>query len=379
MRRAYDAFGDAEFRARRSAMADAAAGGVAPGVVPTPMSAKHYRATHLRRKADDTGSTATTTATAAAAAATGQSETPTATAAAAMQRQRQQQQQQQQQSTTVIQAVTVALEIMYRGCTLPLTYDRLVRCRKCQGTGSARLVICIECGGSGNSNSFIAASSAMPQPALQCRMCGGEGSIALPQEKCSECIGRKVVPDSGLVSVVLEAGVPHGHKLHFPGCGNYLPGRKSFGELVVVVNMAEHALFRRSGADLAIDARISLREALCGYVLRVPHPSGREIVLRSPPGKVTRPGDVLVVEGQGMPVFGSNGQSFGRLAVRLQVEFPKDNAFTEESIAALEALLPNDSLPHFISNHPQPPIPPQEEQIPHPQQKRSHDEVSITP
>jgi len=77
---------------------------------------------------------------------------------------------------------------------------------------------------------------------------------------------------------------------------------------------------------------------------------GRDIVLRSPPGKVTRPGDVLVVQGQGMPIFQGDNSSgartdkkpkCGRFLVTMDVQFPPDNSFSEQDIGLLKRIIPS--------------------------------------
>lgn len=97
---------------------------------------------------------------------------------------------------------------------------------------------------------------------------------------------------------------------------------------------------------MRVEWDLSLREALCGYVLRIRHLDGRDLVLRSPPGKVTRPGDVLVVPGKGMPVLAADSaaaphrQEYGRLLVTMHVQFPPDNSFSPQDIAILERVIP---------------------------------------
>jgi DnaJ-class molecular chaperone len=51
--------------------------------------------------------------------------------------------------------------------------------------------------------------------------------------------------------------------------------------------------------------------------------SARQIVIKSPPGLVTPPSSLRVVEGEGMPVFEDPSRK-GRLFIRITVDFPAE-------------------------------------------------------
>jgi DnaJ family protein A protein 2 len=73
---------------------------------------------------------------------------------------------------------------------------------------------------------------------------------------------------------------------------------------------------------------ISLNEALCGFVWKITHLDGREIVVKSKPGEIIRATAdggqpfVKIVKGEGMP---SKGNMFvkGDLYVAFTVRFPE--------------------------------------------------------
>lgn len=105
---------------------------------------------------------------------------------------------------------------------------------------------------------------------------------------------------------------------------------------------AEHETFERAGADLRAILKISLAEALTGFNRVVlTHLDGRGIQLNvhQPNGKVLRPGQVLKIPGEGMPVKRSDAK--GDLFLQVDIEFPEDGWLKDD--AALQKV--KDALP----------------------------------
>merc|ERR1712146_204255 len=68
---------------------------------------------------------------------------------------------------------------------------------------------------------------------------------------------------------------------------------------------------------------------------------GSELVVKSDPGQVVRPGDVMVIEGKGMPR--PHGQRPGDLHLILEVDFPKE--VPRESHEKVREVLGGGELP----------------------------------
>jgi DnaJ homolog subfamily A member 2 len=92
-----------------------------------------------------------------------------------------------------------------------------------------------------------------------------------------------------------------------------------------VLKLAHHPSFQRSGNDLLTTINITLSEALFGFsrILLI-HLDGRGIHVNSPSGKIIRPGDSIVIRGEGMPVYKSPDQK-GDLYVVFKVNMPEDD------------------------------------------------------
>ena len=66
------------------------------------------------------------------------------------------------------------------------------------------------------------------------------------------------------------------------------------GDIVFVVQQKEHPKFKRKGDDLFYEHTLSLTEALCGFQLVLTHLDNRQLLIKSNPGEVVKPGKGLV-------------------------------------------------------------------------------------
>lgn len=238
--------------------------------------------------------------------------------------------------------LNLTLDNIYNGCIKRITYEKYAACSNCKGLGCLRTVPCIDCKGCGQIFS------------KRCTLCKGTGKLSLTQEKCPACCGccfeKQIVND---FSIEIPAGINSENALHFQNEGNYIPGTQEHGSLIVRFKEIPHRIYKRDGFNLSTEVRLSLRDALCGYSLNISHLNGKQFLVKSPKGKITRPNDCVVVKGLGLPIplnsqngSGNNDQNsnddnngFGDLVIKLLVDFPPDNFFTQESIDILSQVL----------------------------------------
>lgn len=62
------------------------------------------------------------------------------------------------------------------------------------------------------------------------------------------------------------------------------------GDIVFVLQQKEHPKFKRKGDDLFVEHTLSLTEALCGFQFILTHLDGRQLLIKSEPGEVIKPG-----------------------------------------------------------------------------------------
>lgn len=62
------------------------------------------------------------------------------------------------------------------------------------------------------------------------------------------------------------------------------------GDIVFILQLKEHPKFKRKFDDLYVDHTLSLTEALCGFQFALTHLDGRQLLIKSNPGEIIKPG-----------------------------------------------------------------------------------------
>jgi DnaJ family protein A protein 2 len=62
------------------------------------------------------------------------------------------------------------------------------------------------------------------------------------------------------------------------------------GDIVFVLQQKEHPKFKRKGDDLFVERTLTLTEALCGFHFALSHLDGRQLLIKTIPGEIIKPG-----------------------------------------------------------------------------------------
>jgi len=130
----------------------------------------------------------------------------------------------------------------------------------------------------------------------------------------------------------------HGQKVVFSGEADEYPGVEA-GDIVFVISEKKHDLFRRNGNDLIMEYKLTLVEALAGFSFTIKHLDDRELLIQSEKDDIINPGDVRVIEGEGMPQHKRPFEK-GNLYIQFTIEFPKPGSFNPQQLKQLEEILP---------------------------------------
>lgn len=226
-------------------------------------------------------------------------------------------------------SIDMSLEDLYNGKHFPYSYTRSVSCASCGGSGMkgkrkkgpAASSQCPRCRGSGARIMVQQMGMMYQQIQTVCDMCGGTGECIAEKDKCTDCNGNKMIEKPTTVDVEVEKGLSNGNKIRLAQQGNEYGVAGKAGDLILVINEQKHSQFTRQGTNLLFTVELSIEEALCGFQTQFEHLDGRHLVLRRARGEVTRPGDIMCVRGEGMPLVGTAG-AFGDLLVVFRVHFP---------------------------------------------------------
>jgi DnaJ-class molecular chaperone len=149
---------------------------------------------------------------------------------------------------------------------------------------------CSACDGRGHRIEVIRMGPMIQQMQQQCGQCGGNGK------------SFKTKREREVLDVHIQKGCPDNHKVQFREMADEHPDADP-GDVIFVLKQQEHADFKRRGADLFIERKISLVEALCGFEIELKHLDGRKLLVKTSPGEIVKPMaqgfDPLAKEGEG--------------------------------------------------------------------------------
>lgn len=139
-------------------------------------------------------------------------------------------------------------------------------------------------------------------------------------KRCKVCKGKKVKRENKTLSVEVDKGSPDGEQFTLHGEGDCVPDVEP-GDLIAVIKIKEHKLFKRKGADLLIEKEISLLDALTGIDMTITHLDGRQVRIQNDKGEIIQPNQMMCCEGLGMP-FHKTPYKYGNLFIVFKIKFP---------------------------------------------------------
>jgi molecular chaperone DnaJ len=154
-----------------------------------------------------------------------------------------------------------------------------------------------------------------------CPACAGRGSVVT--EFCDACRGKGRVSKKRRLVVKIPPGISAGQAVRVQGEGEPPPqelspsGEGMRGDLHVVVQVKDHALYERDGDHLLMEMPIPFTQAALGAEVDVPTIDGKERLV-IPRG--TQYGAMFRVSGAGLPNLRSGRR--GDLVVVTKVEIP---------------------------------------------------------
>lgn len=134
--------------------------------------------------------------------------------------------------------------------------------------------------------------------------------------------------DGKKIRVNLKPGVRDGQTLRVKGKGGPSQAGGQPGDILLKLSVANNTAFKVKENDLHLDVNVDLYKALLGGSITV-NTMNKPISIKIP--AETSNGKVLRLKGQGMPVFGKQGQ-FGDLYVKINVVLPKKLSAQEKEL-----------------------------------------------
>ncbi|EDR08435.1 uncharacterized protein LACBIDRAFT_159402, partial [Laccaria bicolor S238N-H82] len=221
----------------------------------------------------------------------------------------------------------VTLEDLYNGKSVKMNMEKEILCGVCKGSGArgnAKPKSCSTCEGKGWTYAQTQISSGrLGTSRIQCHDCKGHGEKLKEKERCKKCKGDKTIKEKTRQEIFVEKGMADRQRIVLAGAGDQEPGVPA-GDVVFVLRASPHESFERSGNDLLAHVSITLSEALLGFSrILITHLDGRGVKVTSPPGKIIKHQDSIVLRGEGMPIYKRPDEK-GDLFIVLEIEMPDD-------------------------------------------------------
>ena len=147
-----------------------------------------------------------------------------------------------------------------------------------------------------------------------CGSCHGSGKV--PETPCAKCGGQGVAKIQEEIKVVIPAGIDNGEMIRLGGAGEATPGGQT-GDLYVKVHVRPHTAFKKSGANLTMDLRVKLTDALLGSTYAVQTIDGKTLEVKIP--ERVSDGQLLRVRGKGVPTEHGPGD----LLIKVKITLPE--------------------------------------------------------
>ena len=143
--------------------------------------------------------------------------------------------------------------------------------------------------------------------------------------------GIKVL-ENETIYVPIPQGIDENEMIILRDKGNIL-NEQIKGDVKIFVKIINDTEFKRSGLDLIIEKKITLKEALCGFSFEIKYPNGKSYTLNNNKGNIIPSNYKKVYPNMGL----KRGDHTGIMIIHFQVDFPEK--LTDEQIDKIFEIL----------------------------------------
>ena len=232
--------------------------------------------------------------------------------------------------------VTLTLEEAVKGLTKEVKINALTTCPDCHGEGTKdpkSRKPCPVCHGQGvtiSTNGFFSVQKT-------CEHCHGEGYVVT--DPCKRCNGQGRISQPRNVKIEIPGGLDTGQSVIVDGAGESGLHGGPNGDVIAVIQVKEHDLFKRDGDNLYCEVPITFTTAALGGKVTVPTLDGK-LAITVEPG--TQTGTTYRLAGKGIKATYTN-RPRGNLYCTVVVETPVNlNDYQKDLLHKLEQSFEND-------------------------------------
>ena len=225
-----------------------------------------------------------------------------------------------QRGESIRMSIAISFEEAAFGCEKAVTVERYETCDTCHGNGCAPGTspeVCPDCHGTGTVQVRRQTPMGVFATSSPCPKCGGKGRII--HQPCKDCRGSGMVRKKKTIQASIPAGIDNGQTISIRGQGNAGKNGGPAGDLLIVIAVRPHEIFRREGTSVLCEAPITFTQAVLGAELEIPTIDGK-VKYTLPEG--TQSGTTFRLKGKGIPSI--NGRGRGDQYVTVYIETPKN-------------------------------------------------------
>ena len=236
--------------------------------------------------------------------------------------------------------VQVSFEDSIFGTEVGVEVPRYESCERCGGTGAepgTNVKTCPACEGRGEVQRAQNIFGAQLIRIETCSQCQGEGKVF--ESPCKSCKSTGRQRTTKKVSIKVPPGAYSGIHIRKPGEGSAGVRGGPSGDLLVVVHVLPHTLFKREGDDIYSEQSISVSTAALGGRIEVQSVYGTQKVDIA---AGTQSGTTIRLRDKGAPSIHRRGR--GDQYTTLQVEIPKNLSEREKALFRELASLKGETI-----------------------------------
>lgn len=238
--------------------------------------------------------------------------------------------------------VRLTLKDILTGTTKKFKIKKKIACPDCNGTGCEHghsPQTCPDCHGQGFTIRQAQSIFGIMQQQVACQRCQGEGTIIT--NKCRNCQGDGIISGEEVVEVNIPAGVQEGMILNVPGKGHAARRGGIPGDIQVLIEEEPSDTFIRDANDIIYNLLLTVSQAALGDSVEIPTLEN-PVRVSIKPG--TQPGTRMRLRGKGLPQVNSNGYSYGRgdIVINISVYIPENLSSNEKK--AFESMKQSPNL-----------------------------------
>jgi molecular chaperone DnaJ len=210
----------------------------------------------------------------------------------------------------------ISLEDAYQGRQTTIRVPTMAPCESCHGGGAApgsKPVTCPTCHGAGR----VRAQQGFFTIERACPGCHGAGRVI--DNPCRSCGGQGRIRREKTLSVSIPPGVEDGTRIRLGGEGEAGVRGGAAGDLYIFLNIKQHRLFQRDGANIHCRMPIPMTVASLGGSVEIPTIDGTLARVTIPAG--IQSGHHIRLRHKGMSILRS--PSRGDMIVEAMVETPQ--------------------------------------------------------